>query len=301
MDTINGRTECELLIVGAGPAGLTAAIYAARAGLKPVVLAGAAPGGQAVESPEIENYPGVGRTDGYTLAARMLSSATEFGAEIVYETALKISLAEKTVKTESSEYVFRELILATGAAHRHLGIDGEDKFTGRGISYCATCDGGFYRGKNVAVVGGGDSALTEALYLSNIAESVTLIHRRDAYRASPVLVDRIKAQPKIRRLTGVITALGGNEKLQSVEVATIPSGIENLAVDALFVAIGGAPNTELVRGQLQLDEDGYIVTDALMRTDRDSVYAVGDVRNTPLRQIVTACADGAVAASQIVV
>lgn len=299
MDTINGRTECELLIVGAGPAGLTAAIYAARAGLKPVVLAGAAPGGQAIESPEIENYPGVGKTDGYTLAAQMLSSATEFGAEIVYESAVGISLAEKTVTTESGAYSYKNLILATGAAHRKLGVDGEEKYIGRGISYCATCDGGFYRGKNVAVVGGGDSALTEALYLTKIAKSVTLIHRRNEYRAQAALVNRVVSEPAIRRITGVVTAFSGLEKLEGVEVATVPSGIENLSVDALFVAIGGMPNTELVKGQLELDKNGYVVTDASMQTSVEGVYAAGDVRNTPLRQIVTACADGAVAASRV--
>lgn len=299
MDTISGRTECELLIVGAGPAGLTAAIYAARAGLKPVVLAGAAPGGQAIESPEIENYPGVGRTDGYTLAARMLSSATEFGAEIVYETALKISLAEKRVTTESGEYFYKYLILATGASHRKLGIDGEEKYIGKGVGYCATCDGGFYRGKDVAVVGGGDSALTEALYLSKIARSVTLVHRRNEYRASVSLVNRVLSEPKIKRITGVITALSGEEKLCGIEVATLPSGIQNIAVDALFVAIGGIPNTELVKDQLELDKNGYVVTNASMQTSVRGVYAAGDVRNTPLRQIVTACADGAVAAQAL--
>lgn len=291
--------QFDVVIIGAGPAGLTAAIYAARAGLSAVVVAGAAPGGQAAESPEIENYPGAGKTDGYSLTAKMLGEAQGFGARIVYETAIKADLSDKRVTTDSGEYEAKNIIIATGAGHRHLGVTGEEEFRGKGVSYCATCDGGFYKNKDVAVVGGGDTALTEALYLSRIARTVTLIHRRDEYRAARILADKVVSVPNIVRITGVVTEIAGGDRLEQIEVARIPSGVERINADALFVAVGGVPNTDLVKGQLLLDPNGYIVTNEFMETSAPGVFAAGDVRNTPLRQIVTACADGAVAASRL--
>lgn len=289
--------ECDTLIIGAGPAGLSAAIYSARAGKKTVVLAGAQPGGQAVETFEIENYPGVRSTDGFSLVQNMMSQAVSFGAVILYEKAVCADLKHKIVSTDTKTDIFADrIIIATGAGHRKLGLSGEEKFIGNGISFCAVCDGGFFRGKHVAVVGGGDSALTEALYLKNICASVTLIHRRNEYRAAKALTDRVIFEPKINRLTGLVTALSGDERLEKIEVSLIPSGREELEVSALFVAVGTVPNTEMFAGALELDKNGYIVTDSAMRTSVPGVYAAGDVRNTPLRQIVTAVADGAVAA-----
>lgn len=289
--------ECDTLIIGAGPAGLSAAIYSARAGKSTVVLAGAQPGGQAVETYEIENYPGVKSTDGFSLVQNMLEQASSFGSVIMYESAVKVDLEAKTVATDTKTVIHAaRIIIATGAKHRKLGLPGEEKFIGNGLSFCAVCDGGFFRKKHVAVVGGGDSALTEALYLSNLCESVTLIHRRNEYRAAKALVDRVVAEPRIKRITGVVTGLFGEDRLEKIEVSTIPAGMETIEVAALFVAVGTVPNTELFRGQLELDKNGYIVTDAHMMTSVPGVYAAGDVRQTPLRQIVTAVSDGAVAA-----
>lgn len=289
--------ECNTLIIGAGPAGLTAAIYSARAGKKTVVLAGAAPGGQALETFEIENYPGFKSVDGVTLMASMTEQASAAGAEILYERAVKADLSLKSVSTDTEKIIKAEkIIIATGAKHRKLSLPGEENFIGKGVSFCAVCDGGFFRKKHVAVVGGGDSALTEALYLSGICDSVTLIHRREEYRAAKALADKVLSEPKIRRVTGNVTKLIGKDRLERIEVLSASGDVSSIDISGLFVAIGTDPDTQLVAGQLELDEGGYIVTDALMETSVKGVFAAGDVRATPLRQIVTACADGAIAA-----
>lgn len=292
----------DLIILGAGPAGLTAGIYAARGGLNAVIVESKAVGGQAALTAEIENYPGFASVSGYELVSLMQAQCEALGVSFVFDAPVTLSL-DGDVKRVDTAYSgtleARAVVLATGALPRTLGIDRESELLGGGVSYCATCDGAFFRGKPVAVVGGGNTAVEDALYLEKFASEVYLIHRRDALRADAILADRVKNSGVHIVWDSVVTALDGDKKLQSVTLKNVKSGdTSSLAVNGLFVAVGQKPATEGLTG-VELD-GGYIVTDSEMRTSLPGVFAAGDVRKKTLRQVVTAAADGAVAAESAI-
>lgn len=293
----------DVVILGAGPAGLTAGIYAARGGLSVAIVENQAPGGQAALTAEIENYPGFETISGFDLTARMVAQCEGLGVVFIYDNPVNVSLegAVKTVETAYSGTVEgRSLIIATGALPRPLGVPRESELLGGGVSYCATCDGAFFRGKPVAVVGGGNTAVEDALYLERFASEVYLIHRRDALRADALLSERItKSTVKILWDT-VVTDLVGSPRLQSLNVKNVKTGeTSSVRVDGFFIAAGRKPASEGLNG-VALDESGYILTDDEMRTNIDGVFAAGDVRRKSLRQVVTAAADGALAAGNAV-
>ncbi|MBQ9989279.1 MAG: thioredoxin-disulfide reductase [Clostridia bacterium] len=289
----------DLLILGAGPAGLTAAIYAARAGMNALLIENKVPGGQAATAHHIENYPGFpDGISGMDLAFNMFMQAQNAGAELVSGQVEAVSLlnAEKTITVDGKEYAGRAVILCMGADPRLLGVEGEDRLRGKGVSYCATCDGNFFKNRAVTIVGGGDTALTEALYLSTMCEKVTVVHRRDEFRAAPSVVERAEKKENIEFVLSCVPAeVIGQESVQGLRVTDKNGQSRVIECAAVFAAIGRVPATELVRGQLETDETGYIKTDENMRTSVPCVYAAGDVRITPLRQVITACADGAIA------
>lgn len=292
----------DVIIIGGGPAGLSSAIYTARAGKKTLVIEHYAIGGQIALTHEIVNYAGIKSISGYDLTATMQTQAESFGAEFVYDEIKALSLTEetKTVDTEySGSFSARNIILAMGAKARPLGIDREEELIGKGISYCATCDGNFFKGKTVAIVGGGNTALTDVVYLKEITEKVFIIHRRDEYRGSQSLIDAIKVSNNVEEvLESVVTSLSGTP-LEAIEVENKKTGEKRqIKVDGLFVAVGNEPQTKLVQDVITL-EKGYIVTDDEMRTNIPNVYAVGDIRKKVLRQVITACADGAIASIHI--
>ena len=292
----------DLIILGAGPAGLTAGIYAARGGLNAVIVESKAVGGQAALTAEIENYPGFASVSGYELVSLMQAQCEALGVSFVFDAPVTLSL-DGDVKRVDTAYSgtleARAVILATGALPRTLGIERESELMGGGVSYCATCDGAFFRGKPVAVVGGGNTAVEDALYLEKFASEVYLIHRRDALRADAILADRVKNSGVHIVWDSVVTALDGDKKLQSVTLKNVKSGdTSSLAVNGLFVAVGQKPATEGLTG-VELD-GGYIVTDSEMRTSLPGVFAEGDVRKKTLRQVATAAADGAVAAESAI-
>ena len=285
----------DLIIIGAGPAGLTSAIYAKRAGLSVKVFEELTPGGQAAVTPEIENYPGMKKVSGSDFAISLFEQATELGAEIEFERVVKIENAEggKKVITDGGEYFSKTVIIANGAKRRKLEIPGEDEFSGRGVSYCATCDGAFFKDKTVAVIGGGNTALEDALYLANICEKVYLVHRRDEFRAVKNLVERVVNNEKIEILYSQSpTEIKGDNKVSSL---VLQEGVE-LLVDGVFVAIGLKPDNERFENIVEL-ENGYIKAGEDCRTSCDGIFAAGDTRTKSLRQIVTATSDGAIAAT----
>ena len=293
----------DLVIVGSGPAGYTAAIYAARAQLSPIVLAGSvSAGGALMNTTEVENYPGfVEGVLGPELMTRMQEQAERFGADIRYEdvTALDLDGEIKRVTTDDGVYETRTVIISTGSEYRKLGIDGEERLSGHGVSYCATCDGFFFKDQDIAVVGGGDSAMEEALYLTRFARSVTVIHRRDQLRASAVMAERAKANPKIAfAWNSRVVGLSGRQSLESVTLEDTATGERReLAVTGLFVAIGQIPRSELVAGALELDKAGYIVVrPPSQRTAIPGVFACGDVADPHYQQAVTAAGSGCRAA-----
>ncbi|CEP68005.1 Thioredoxin reductase [Moorella glycerini] len=291
----------DLLIIGGGPAGLTAALYGARGGLDTVVLEMGAPGGQAGQTDRIENYPGFPEgINGMELAMKFAEQAQRFGARIEMTTVQRVELNGEIKKafTGSGEFTARAVIIASGAHPRPLGVPGEEEFRGRGVSYCATCDGAFFRDKKVAVVGGGDSAVEEALFLTRFASQVTIIHRRDALRATKVLQERARDNPKISfHWNTVVTRIMGREKVSSLELKDVKSGAtREEAFDGVFIFIGLEPNTGFLKGALTLDSQGYIVTRENLATSIPGVFAAGDVRAKDFRQVSTAVGDGAVAA-----
>ncbi len=291
----------DVIILGGGPGGYSAALYATRAGLKTLVLEKLAAGGQMTQTSQIDNYPGFDEgVDGFTLGEKMRLGAQRFGAETEFAEAFSVQLSEepKRIETSAGTFLARAVILATGADHRHLGVEREEEYIGRGLGYCAACDGMFYRGKTVAVVGGGNSAVADALLLSRICEKVILIHRRDALRATKIYHEQLKNAPNVQILWNTaVTGLQGGDKLRSLQLANVQTGeTSELSVDGLFVSVGRSPATELVRGQVELDSYGYILAGEDTKTNIPGVFAVGDVRTKALRQIVTAAADGAVAA-----
>lgn len=288
------------LIIGGGPAGYTAAIYALRAGMTCAVVEKLAPGGQMATTSNIENYPGFDKVSGWELTEKMREQAIALGAAEIYGEVTKADFTgtEKRLTVDGSEVLGDTVIIATGAKPRKLGIDREDAFLGRGVSYCATCDGMFFKGKTVAVSGGGDTAFEDALYLANLCEKVYIIHRRDSFRATVSYVKQAEAKANISFITdSAVVGLEGETSLSGIAVKNLKTGeTASLPVSGLFVAIGREPDTEVFRGLIDLDPSGYIVAGEDTKTSVPGVFAAGDVRTKPLRQIVTACADGACAA-----
>ncbi|MGQ4568922.1 thioredoxin-disulfide reductase [Dermabacteraceae bacterium P9123] len=296
------ETQREVIIVGSGPAGYTAAVYAARAGLNPLVIAGSlAAGGALMNTTEVENFPGFPEgIMGPELMTNMQEQAERFGAELLYEDATELDLAAKRVTCEDGTvYEGKAIILATGSAYRELGIDGEKRLSGRGVSWCATCDGFFFKDRDIAVVGGGDSAVEEATFLTRFAKSVTLIHRRDTLRASMIMAKRAEDDPKLSfAWNSEVVALHGENALEAITLRDTVDGSERrLEVAALFEAIGHLPRTELMQGQIDLDDEGYIVVEGRStRTSLPGVFACGDVVDHTYRQAITAAGSGCAAA-----
>ena len=291
----------DMIIVGGGPGGYTAALYAARAGLDVLVIERLSAGGQMNLTGQIDNYPGFPEgVDGFQLSMNMQQQAERFGAKTKYAEVLQLQLEGevKTVRTNEGSYQAKTVVISTGANPRQLGVDRENEMIGRGVGYCAHCDGMFYKGKTVAVVGGGNSAVAEALYLSRIAKEVILIHRRDTLRATQIYHKPLQEASNIRFVwNSEVVELLGEEVLNGIKVKNLISGeVEQLETQGLFVSIGRKPATDLVKEQLTLDSAGYIMAGEDTKTTLPGVYAVGDVRTKELRQIVTAVADGAMAA-----
>ncbi len=291
----------DILIIGAGTAGLSASIYGVRAGHSVTVIEELPfEGGQIFNTGEIDNYPGLPGVTGYEFSERLASQAKALGARVVYEKVVSLSLEGnvKTVQTEQNVHQAKTVIIANGARHRKLGVEGEDLFAGRGVSYCATCDGAFYKGKDVCIVGGGNTALEDALFLSNNCQSVTLIHRRDAFRAHKVTVDAVCARDNIRfLLNSTVQKMNGSNTVESVTVQNVTNGkTKDIPVSGVFIAVGLEPHNGMFQGIVKLDEGGYIVAGEDCKTSCPGVFVAGDTRTKPLRQLVTAAADGAVAA-----
>jgi len=295
----------DTIIIGSGPAGLSAAIYAGRGALKTLLIECAMPVSQVVLADAIENYPGlVESTNGFELIERFKSQAKKFAVEFQSGKVVKVSSSAEDKNTwqidlEDKTYLTNSLIIASGSRHRQLGLPQEEALRGKGVSYCAVCDGAFFRDKDIAVVGGGDAAVSEALYLARFAKKVFLIHRRDRLRAEAVLAQRAKDNEKIEIIwDSVIEEIKGKEKVEAVALKNVKdSSIKDLALSALFVSIGYIPNTDFLASLIKCDKAGYIITDEAMRTSEAGIFAAGDCRANSLRQIVTACADGATAAS----
>jgi len=305
-DGSNGRHRGQLYdtaIIGAGPAGLTAAIYAARAGLSTAVLVGPQAGGQLSSTNLIENFPGFPQgIEGPELALRFREQAERFGADMIEDAVTSVHFAnpQATLRTHDDAYRAKTVILATGATPRRLGVPGERDFYGRGVSACATCDGFFYRDKRVVVVGGGDSAIDEGLFLTRFANEVVVIHRRGELRATAIYCDRAFCNPKMTFVwDSVVEEIKGDATVTGVQVRNVKNGERSLIpTDGVFVYIGMIPQTELVKDQIALDEKGYIITDEQQQTNVPGVFAAGDVRNPRLRQVVVATGEGARAAME---
>lgn len=290
----------DMIIVGGGPAGYSAALYASRAGLDTLVIEKAGSGGQMALTDIIENYPGFDEgVDGFTLGMKMQAGAEKFGAVTEYGEVVKAVLDQeiKTVETEYATYKSKTVVIATGANPRKLGIEGEDTLLGRGVHYCAHCDGRFYTGKTVAVVGGGNSAVSDALYLSKLAKKVYLIHRRDSLRATKIYHEPLMKAENVEFVwNSQVDGLVSQGKLEAINVKNVQTDkIERIDLDAVFVSIGREPVTQMFADVLELDKNGYIAADETTQTSLNGVYAVGDVRTKALRQVVTAVSDGAVA------
>jgi thioredoxin reductase (NADPH) len=292
-----------VLILGSGPAGLSAAIYAARAELEPLVLTGLELGGQVSLTKVIENYPGFpDGVGGSELGELLQKQAERFGAKVEFELAVKLDLTERPfhVQTENKEIQAKTLIVATGASPIYLNVNGEKELTGKGVSYCATCDGWFFKDRTVVVVGGGDSALEEALFLTRFASSVTIIHRRDSLRASAILQKRAKENPKIKFvMNSIVTKVVGTEKVEAVLIRDVVTDEETtFSTDGIFIFIGHAPNTQMFKGQLDMTDLGYIKIDHLMQTSVPGVFVAGEAADPNFKQVVTSAGMGAAAAIQ---
>lgn len=298
------RTHYEVIIMGSGPAGLTAAIYAARAMLHPLVIDGAQPGGQLMTTTDVENFPGFAHgIQGPKLMDEMREQAQRFGAEFMYGEVTAVDLSERPFKLtvdDKTTLHSETLIIASGARAKLLGLENERKYLGYGVSACATCDGFFFKNKNVFVVGGGDTAMEEANFLTRYAASVTILHRRDEFRASKIMLDRARQNPKIKFITSVVVEdiLGDGKVLTGLKLHYLKTGERvEVPADGLFIAIGHEPNTKLFVGQLQLDAAGYIVTKkSTMETSVPGVFACGDVQDSQYRQAITAAGTGCMAA-----
>ena len=294
----------DIIVIGAGPAGLTAAIYARRASKTVLVLEALSYGGQIINTPDIENYPAAMHISGFDFATKVYEQAQELGAEFVFEKAVGIrdNGGTKEVVTEDNTYTCKALIIATGSENRKLGIENEEALVGRGVSYCATCDGAFYRGKTVAVAGGGNTALEDALYLSDLAETVYLIHRRDAFRGDEATVSALKERKNVKFIyNSNVTKLIADKRLTAVEVTDKNTGaVTTLEINGLFVAIGRIPENQNFAQLIKLDGSGYVEAGEDCLTNVPGIFAAGDNRTKSVRQLVTAAADGAVAATAAV-
>jgi thioredoxin reductase (NADPH) len=302
-DMSNNEKHVKVLILGSGPAGLSAALYAARAELNPVVLTGMQLGGQAALTHVIENYPGFPTgVGGSELGELFQKQAEYFGAKVEFDTAYEVDFSQRPyrVKTDSGEYKADTLIISTGASSIHLGVSGEVEMTGRGVSYCATCDGWFFKDKKVVVVGGGDSAFEEALFITRYASSVTLIHRREEFRAGAILQKRAREHPKMNFiLNTVVTEVVTGDKLQTLKLKNIKTGEEStFETDGLFIFIGHTPNTEMFKGKLEMNGLNYIKVNDKMETNIPGVYAAGEAADPHFRQVITSAGMGAAAAIQ---
>jgi thioredoxin reductase (NADPH) len=296
-------TKTKMLIIGSGPAGLSAALYAARAELDPIVLTGMTMGGQASLTHIIENYPGFPEgLPGPELGELFKKQAERFGAKIVFDTAIEVDFSSKpyTVTTYGAKYEADTVIIATGANPRHLNIPGEEAFTGKGVSYCGTCDGFFFKDKEVVVVGGGDSAMEEGGFLTRFATKVTVIHRRDELRASPILEKRAKSNKKIDFIwNSGVTDITGNGVVQEINIENYKTGEKSsFKTDGVFVFIGHLPNTQLFADKLAMDDENYVIVNKYMETNVEGVYAVGEVADSHFRQVITSAGMGASAAIQ---
>ena len=297
--------QYDILIIGAGPAGMTAAIYGQRAGYRTLILEEAVLGGQIANTPEVENYPAVGKISGVELGMNLYNQVLEQGAQVEFDGVVSAQLAGplKTLTTQSGKvYTARAVIIANGAKRRKLGIPGEEAYAGRGVSYCATCDGGFFKGKSTVVVGGGNTALEDALYLANLCTQVHLIHRRDTFRGGKVLVDAVLARENIQvhyDTVPVEVVSADGQKVSGLAVRNVKTGAQELLeAQGVFVAVGLAPDNQLFAGQIELDPAGYIAAGEDCKTNLEGVFAAGDTRTKTVRQIVTAAGDGAVAAAE---
>jgi len=294
----------DVVIIGAGPAGLTAGIYAARGGLKTLIVELAMPGGQAASTENIENYPGFPQgINGYELMNSFHQQALTFGVEFIFEEVHKLELKGivKKIHLDSQVLEARAIIIAAGSKPRLLGVPGEESLKGRGVSYCATCDGAFFRGKKVVVVGGGDAAIEEGIYLTKFAEEVIIVHRRAGFRASQIAMNRAKDNPKIRfEMNATIQEIRGTDRVEGVRILEVLTGeIREIPADGVFIYVGTDPNAQFINHEIEADDHGYILTNSVLKTNVEGVYAVGDIRNTPLRQVATAVGDGALAAVEV--
>ena len=293
----------DIIIIGAGPAGMTASIYARRALKKVLVLEAVSYGGQIINTLDIENYPVESHISGFDFSTKLYNQAVDLGAKFVFEKCLKIDKNNSffEVFTSNSKYQCKSVILATGADNRKLGIDREEDFIGKGLSYCATCDGAFYKKKDVAIVGGGNTALEDALYLSNICNKVYLIHRRDEFRGDVSVVSKIKEKNNIEIIyNSNVTKLLGDKKIESIEVSNLDGSKCIIEVSGLFIAIGKIPENENFKNMIEIDENGYIVASENCHTNVNGVFVAGDNRTKLLRQLVTATSDGAIAATEAI-
>jgi thioredoxin reductase (NADPH) len=290
----------DLIIIGSGPAGLSAALYAARANLKPLVITGNEIGGQIGTTSEVENYPGFTGETGPELVEVLQEQANRFGTETKFDYITEVDLSRRPFKLVGSdgEYYARSLIITTGASFRKLGVPGEAELTGRGVSYCATCDGFFFRDKEIVVIGGGDSALEEAIFLTKFARKVTIIHRRDELRAGYALESRARNNDKIDFIWDtVVTKINGEDKVTSIDLKNVKTGQSwTFPTDGVFIAIGHIPNSGLFKGQLDIDEQGYLITDKYYRTKVEGVWAAGEIADPVFRQAIVSSGMGAAAA-----
>lgn len=293
------------LIIGSGPAGLSAALYTSRANLEPVVLTGMQLGGQVSLTYSIENYPGFPEgISGQDMVESFQKQAERFGAKVIFDVAIEIDFSERPyrVKTYGEEYLADTLIIATGATPRHLNVPGEVEYTGKGVSYCGTCDGHFFQGKEVVVVGGGDSALEEGLFLTRFATSVTIIHRRDELRGGKILQNRAFKNPKVKFIWDtIVTGILGDNVVNAVKLRNVKTGDEyEKPTEGVFIFIGHIPNTELFESELPMDEKGYLIVNSKMQTGVPGVYAAGEVADSTFRQVITSAGMGTAAAMQAI-
>ncbi len=292
----------DVIVIGAGPAGLTAALYALRAGKKVLVLEGKAYGGQIINAQLVENYPGISGLSGVQLATNMYNQVKELGGEVKFEKAVGLEDGiQKKVRTDEETYTADAVIIATGAENRRLGLEREVELTGKGVSYCATCDGHFYKGKDVAVIGGGNTALQDAIYLSNLANKVYLVHRRDEFRGEHTYVEELKKKSNVEFvLKSNVDVLKGDSKVEAIVIKTTDGKKRELPVAGVFIAVGYVPQNQVFEDVLELDDEGYIETKDGVHTDIEHIYVAGDARAKELKQLTTAVSDGSIAADTAV-
>ncbi len=302
MKSLNSDAErvYDMIIIGGGPAGYTSALYGAMAGFDVLLIEKMSAGGQMVQTNEIDNYPGFeDGIDGFTLGEKMKKQAEKFGAKTVNSEVLNLNLDSETkvIEAVGAKYYSKTVVIATGAGPRELGLKNESELVGRGVAYCASCDGMFYRGKTVVVVGGGNTAVEDALLLSRIAKKVILVHRRETFRATKVYYERLLKSENVEfRLNSVVEELLHDEKITGVRIKNVIDGkLDEINCDGIFISIGRKPATDFIKNQIALDGNGYVIAGEDMKTNVEGVYAVGDVRAKALRQIVTAVSDGAIA------